>query len=113
MKPDDLSALYGALIAADDRGDARSLADLAWILFMIASTGQQAQHKAADLLAELRAAASAACAGNGNPASLELLRHVLVKHGWLPEPGATPLQVLAAPLGVRGVLPAPSARRQR
>jgi hypothetical protein len=99
--PDDLLTLYAALIDADDRGDATSLAGLGWSLFAIASTARQGHRKAADLLAELRAAASAAYAGNGSPASLELLRHILAKHGWLPEPGATPLQALAAPPGTR------------
>jgi hypothetical protein len=99
--PDDLSALYRTLVDADDRQDALALARLGWVLFTVASTAQQAHRKTAGLLAELQAAASAAYAGAGSPASLELLRHVLAKHGWLPEPGMTPLQVFATPPGTR------------
>jgi hypothetical protein len=95
--PADLSGLYGRLLEADDRGDAVTLARLCWALLTVADTAQQAEREAVGLLAELRAAAGAAAAGNGNPASLALLRHVLAKHGWLPPLGATPLQVLAAP----------------
>jgi hypothetical protein len=85
------------LIEADDRGDAVALARLGWVLFAMADTTQQAHREAVDLLAELRAGARAAAAGDGSPASLALLRHVLAKHGWLPPPDKTPLQVLAAP----------------
>jgi hypothetical protein len=99
--PDDLSALYRTLVDADDRGDALALARLGWVLFTMASTAEQAHRATADLLAELRAAASAACAGAGSPASLELLHHVLAKQGWLPQPGMTPLQVFATPPGMR------------
>lgn len=91
----DLIPLYQVLIEADERADAVTLARLGWILFALASKAQQAQHDALVLLMELRAAAGAVSAGEGNRASLELLRHVLSKHGWLPSPGATPLQVLA------------------
>lgn len=100
VTPGDSSALYRALIDADDRSDVVMLARLGWILFTIATSAQQAHRETVGLLAELRAAASAACAGEGTPASLALLRHVLAKHGWLPQRGATPLQVLAAPLCV-------------
>lgn len=95
--PADLSELCGTLIEADDRGDALTLARLAWVLFAMAETAQEAHCDAVGLLAELRAAAGAVAAGDGSPASLALLRHVLAKHGWLPPPDATPLQVLAAP----------------
>lgn len=95
--PKDLFALYGELIDADDQGDALALARLGWTLFTAASTAQQAHHEAADWLNELRTAARAAIAGEGSPASLALLRHVLAKHGWLPPLDATPLQVLAEP----------------
>lgn len=98
VTPSDLSALYGALIDADDRSDVVMLARLGWALFTIAGSAQQVHHETAGLLTELRAAASAACAGEGTPASLAPLRHVLARHGWLPRRGATPLQVLAAPL---------------
>jgi hypothetical protein len=99
--PADLSALYRALVDADDRQDALALARLGWVLFTVASTAEQAHRKTAALLAELQAAASATYAGAGSPASLELLRHVLAKHGWLPEPGMTPLQVFATSPGTR------------
>jgi hypothetical protein len=95
--PDDLSALYRALVDADDRQNALALARLGWVLFTVAITAEEAHRKTAGLLAELQAAASAAYAGAGSPASLELLRHVLARHGWLPEPGKTPLQVFATP----------------
>lgn len=93
----DLSALYPALLDADDRGDTQALARIGWILFGMASSSQQAHCEAAGLLEELRHAARVAAAGAGSPASLALLRRVLAKHGWLPPPDATPLQVLAAP----------------
>jgi hypothetical protein len=97
--PDDrLPALYQALLDADDQSDAQALADLGWQLFALASTAQQANCEAATLLDELGAAARAAVAGEGSPASLALLTHVLARHGWRPRPGATPLQVLAQPL---------------
>jgi hypothetical protein len=97
--PEELSALYKALIEADDRGDAETLARLGWVLFTLASAAHQGHCEAIGLLGELRTAARAATAGGGSPASLALLRHVLTKHGWLPPPDATPLQVLAAPPG--------------
>lgn len=98
VAPDDrLPALYRALLDADDQNDAQALASLGWQLFELASTAQQANREAAGLLYELGAAARAAVAGEGSPASLALLTHVLARHGWLPKPGATPLQVLAAP----------------
>jgi hypothetical protein len=95
--PTDLSELYVRLIEADYRGDAVTLARLGWVLLARVDTTQQAYRDAVDLLAELRAAARAAAAGHGSPASLALLLHVLAKHGWLPPPDATPLQALAAP----------------
>lgn len=95
---DRLPALYRALLDADDQGDAPALASIGWQLFALATTAQQADREAAILLDELGAAARAAVAGGGSPASLALLTHVLARHGWLPKPGATPLQVLAAPL---------------
>jgi hypothetical protein len=95
--PKGLFVIYGALMDADDRGDAAALARLGWTLFAMASADQRAYHEAVDLLNELRTAARAATAGAGSPASLALLRRVLARHGWLPPPGATPLQMLAEP----------------
>jgi hypothetical protein len=95
--PTDLSELYKPLLEADDRNDAVMLARLAWSLFSMADAAQQAYSQAVSLLDELRGAAGATSAGEGSQASLALLRHVLAKHGWLPPPDATPLQVLAAP----------------
>lgn len=95
--PAELSGLYQALMDADDRGDPEALARLGWVLFTMASMSQQAHHDAAGLLGELRTAARAAIAGDGSPASLAPLRHVLASRGWLPPRDATPLQVLAAP----------------
>ena len=95
--PMDLFALYGELIDADDQGDAPALARLGWNLFALVSAAEQAHHAASDRLNELRTAARATAAGDGSPASLALLRHVLARHGWLPPPDATPLQVLAEP----------------
>lgn len=92
----DLIPLYQALIEADDRGDAVALARVGWNLFAIASKAQQARRESHVLLMELRAAAGAVSAGEGSHASLALLRHMLSKHGWMPAPNATPLQVLAA-----------------
>lgn len=92
---EEVSALYRALIDADDRGDAVALARLGWALFTMASTAQQAHREAVDVLHELRTAARAATVGGGSPASLAPLRHVLARRGWLPPCGATPLQVLA------------------
>jgi hypothetical protein len=106
--PKDLIPLYRALIDADDRGDAAALARLGWTLFSIASTAQQAQRETVALLSELRAAARAASVGGESRASLALLRHVLAKHGWLPPPDATPLQVLAAPPGGPDLLDPPA-----
>ncbi len=95
---DRLLALYRGLMDADDQGDVQALASLGWQLFALASAAQQANREAAVLLDELCAAARAAAAGEGSPASLALLTHVLARHGWLPKPGATPLQALAEPL---------------
>jgi len=94
----DLSPLYAALMDADDRSDSQALALIGWMLFGVASAAQQAQDEAIGLLEELRLAARVATAGQGSPASLATLRNVLGRHGWLPPPGATPLQVLAAPV---------------
>jgi hypothetical protein len=82
---------------ADEQGDVQELARSGWALFAMASEAWQAHSDATDLLSELRAAARAVVAGEGSPASLALLRHVLASHGWLPSPAATPLQVLASP----------------
>lgn len=95
--PEELSELYQALMDADDRGDPEALARLGWVLFSMASVAQQAHRESAGLLGELRTAARAVIAGEGSPASLAPLRHILASHGWLPPRGATPLQVLAAP----------------
>lgn len=95
--PKDLCGLYSALVDADDQGDTQALARLGWVLFTKAGTAQEAHHEAVGLLAELRAAACAVVADEGSPASLGLLRAVLAKRGWLPPPGATPLQALAMP----------------
>jgi hypothetical protein len=100
--PEQLSALYRTLIDADDRGDAAALARLGWILFTMACGVHQAHREAISLLDELRAAARATAAGQGSPASLAILRHVLARHGWLPPRDATPLQVLATPPNGRG-----------
>jgi hypothetical protein len=97
--PAELRALYCALVDADDQGDAPALGRLGWSLFTMASATQQAHWEAVSLLDELRAAARAAIAGAGSSASLALLRHVLTKHGGMPPPGATPLEVLSAPPG--------------
>lgn len=94
---EELLELYGMLVEADDQADAPELGRLGWILFAMASMAQGVYHDMADLLDELRAASRAAVAGDGNPASLALLRHVLARHGWLPPPDATPLQVISAP----------------
>lgn len=99
MTPEELSALYRTLIDADDRGDATALARLGWALFTKASAAQHAHREAIGLLTELRTAARTATAGDGSPASLAPLRHVLAIHGWLPPRDATQLQVLAAPPG--------------
>jgi hypothetical protein len=99
---ENLAVLYRVLLDADSRGDAAALARIGWLLFSLASTAQQAQRDSADLMNELRAAARAAVAGQGSPASIALLHHVLARHGWLPPPGLTPLQLLAAPPAVTG-----------
>jgi hypothetical protein len=95
--PEDLRALYRALIDADDRSDPAALARVGWHLFSMTCAAQQAHSEAHGLLCELRGAARATIAGQGSPGSLALLRNVLARHGWLPPAGATPLQVLAAP----------------
>jgi hypothetical protein len=95
--PEELSELYQVLMDADDRGDPEALARLGWVLFTKASVAQQVHREATDLLGELGTAARAVIAGDGSPASLALLRHVLARRGWLPPRDATPLQVLAAP----------------
>jgi hypothetical protein len=89
--------LYGALIDADDRSDPVALARIGWQLFSKACTAQQARRETAGMLIELRSAARVVVAGEGSPGSVALLRDVLARRGWLPPPGATPLQVLAAP----------------
>jgi hypothetical protein len=94
----DLRAVYPALLDADDRSNAEALARLCWILFGMAGSAQQAHREAICLLEELRVAARVVAAGEGSPASVALLRRVLARHGQLPPPGATPLQVLAAPI---------------
>ena len=108
VTPKDLIPLYRALIDADDRGDAAALARLGWTLFSIASTAQEARREAITLLSELRAAARAASVGGESRASLALLSHVLARHGWLPPPDATPLQVLSAPPGGPDLLEPPA-----
>lgn len=95
--PKDLCGLYSALVDADDQEDTQALARLGWVLFTMVSEVQEAHHEAVRVLTELRTAACAVVAGESSPASLGLLREVLAKHGWLPPPDATPLQVLAAP----------------
>ena len=95
--PGQLSEFYRAIMEADDRGDAITLAWLGWALFTMASTAEEAHREALGLLGELRTAARAATAGHGSPASMAPLRHVLARHGWLPPHDATPLQALAAP----------------
>jgi hypothetical protein len=95
QRREELSTVFGKLIDADDRGDATALARLGWALFIMAGTAQQAQRETADLVHDLLTAARAATAGDGSPASLAPLRHVLARHGCLPPRGTTPLQVLA------------------
>jgi hypothetical protein len=95
--PKDLCGLYSTLVDADEQGNTQALARLGWVLFTMVSTAQEARYDAVGLLTELQAAACAVVAGQGSPASLGLLRNVLAKHGWLPAPDATPLQVLATP----------------
>jgi hypothetical protein len=97
VSPDELLELYRMLLDADDRGEVAELARLGWTLFTIASSAQQAHREAVELLVELKTAARAAIAGEGSPAALALLRHVLARHGWLPPRDATPLQILAEP----------------
>jgi hypothetical protein len=94
----DCTALFCALVDADDQGDPLALAQVGWVLFAIAVEAQHAHCEAVRMLGELRAAAAAAAADSASPGSLALLRHVLAKHGWLPPPTATPLQALAASL---------------
>ncbi len=95
--PEDLLDLYRALADADDLNDTVALACIGWHFYSMACTAHQARSEVAGLLDELCAAARAAVAGHGSPASLALLREVLARHGWLPPPGATPLQMIAAP----------------
>jgi hypothetical protein len=95
--PKDLCGLYSALVDADEQGNTQALARLGWVLFTMVSTAQEARYEAVGMLTELRGAARVVVAGAGSPASLGLLRNVLAKHGWLPPPDATPLQVLATP----------------
>ena len=102
LAPDDrLPVLYRALLDADDQRDAPALACLGWQLFALVSAMQEANREAAVVLDEVCAAARAAVAGMGSPASLALLTHVLARHGWRPKPGATPLQALAEPFRAR------------
>lgn len=91
-----LVTLYPALVNADDRADAPALAALGWELFGIASMAQQAHLEAGAQATELCVAARVVTVGRGSPASLDLLRTVLARYGWLPRADATPLQVLAA-----------------
>jgi hypothetical protein len=93
------AALYGALMEADDRGDAPALARLAWELFAAASAAEQATAEALAALTELATAARTTAAASGSAASLAVLRTVLAKRGWLPPRDLSPLQVLAAPVG--------------
>ncbi len=93
------AALYGALMEADDRGDAPALARLAWELFAVASAAEQATTEALAALTELATAARTTAAASGSAASLAVLRAVLAKRGWLPPRDLSPLQVLAAPVG--------------
>jgi hypothetical protein len=93
---DRLSALYPALMDADDRRDAQALARLGWALFEMASRAQIAHRETVAMLDDVCIAARVATAGRGSPASLALLRAVLARHGRLPPGDATPLQVLAA-----------------
>jgi hypothetical protein len=97
VSAEDLLVLYGALMEADDHSDVPSLVRLGWHSFSMICSAQYAHSEAVGMLSELCAAARATVAGQGSPASLALLRAVLAKHGWLPPPGATPLQVIAAP----------------
>jgi len=95
--PEELSELYQLLMDADKRGDPEALARLGWVLFTAASAAQEAHREATGLVGELGTAARAVIAGDGSPASLAPLRHMLADRGWLPPRDATPLQVLAAP----------------
>ncbi len=95
QRREELSVVFGKLIDADDRGDAMALARLGWALFIMAGTAQQAERETAGLVHDLLTAARAATAGDGSPASLAPLRHLLARHGGLPSHGTTPLQVLA------------------
>jgi hypothetical protein len=81
QRREELSAAFGKLIEADDRGDAITLARLGWTLFIMAGTAQQAHREAVDRLDDLLTAARAATAGEGSPASLAPLHHALIKHG--------------------------------
>ena len=92
-----LRELYVRLFEADERGDAVALARVGWRLLAIITEVQEAEREAAAVLNTLRSAACAAIAGQGSAASLALLRHVLAGQGWLPSPGVTPLQAVAAP----------------
>jgi hypothetical protein len=94
----DSAALYGALMDADDRGDAPALARLAWELFAVASAAEQTNAAALAVLTELATAARITTAASGSAASLAVLRDVLAKRGWLPPRDLSPLQVLAAPM---------------
>ena len=74
-----------------------ALAGLGWALFAIASSALEDRRETVASLDELRAAARATVAAEGTTPAVALLRHVLAKRGWLPPPGSTPLQALAAP----------------
>lgn len=95
ISPEDLLDLYRALAEADDLNDAVALARIGWQFYSMVCAAHKARSEAAGLVSELCAAARATVAGHGSPASLALLREVLAR--WLPPPGATPLQMIAAP----------------
>jgi hypothetical protein len=74
-----------------------ALAGLGWALFAIASFALEDRRETVASLDELRAAARATVAAGDSGPAVAVLRHVLAKHGWLPPPGSSPLQALAAP----------------
>lgn len=91
----DPTALYAAICAADDAQDPDSLARLCWHLYELVTTTQAERDDKLAAAVQLGSAARAVVASGGSTAALESLRHALLRLGWEPSAGASPLQVLA------------------
>jgi hypothetical protein len=104
MTQAQMDGMYAVLSDADADRDAEALADAAWRLYAETAQAQAEAGQARAALAQLATAARAAIAAAADGATdpLAPMRHVLNGHSWLPMPGASVAQLLAAPPGCTG-----------